>query len=228
MIRINLLPHREEKRKQKKAAFYALLVLGAVVGAMVVLLVGGYNARRISVQNQRNEAIQTAIVGLDKKIAEIAALKQEIEALKARQQAVEDLQGDRNQPVYLMDELVKQTPAGVYLKSFKQEGQKVAINGYAQSQERVSEFLRNLAGVSPWLERPDLIEVKSTGLGQGKTAKKVVEFNLVVNIKRPRDKDLPPGAQPGAGPQTAAGAAASPGAAAKPAGAAAAPAAAHP
>ena len=190
MIRINLLPHREEKRKQKKAAFLALMALSAIIGAGVVLLVGGYNARRISIQNERNQTIKTAIVALDKKIAEIASLKTEIEALKARQQAVEDLQGDRNQPVYLMDELVKQTPTGVYLKSFKQDGQKVALNGYAQSQERVSEFLRNLAGVSPWLEKPDLIEVRSTNLGQGKTAKKVVEFNLNVSIKRPRDKEL--------------------------------------
>lgn len=116
MIRINLLPHREEKRKQKKAAFFALLALGAIVGVGVVLLVGGYNARAISIQNERNQVIKTAITGLDTKIAEIATLKQEIEALKARQQAVEDLQGDRNQPVYLMDELVKQTPPGVYLK----------------------------------------------------------------------------------------------------------------
>jgi type IV pilus assembly protein PilN len=201
MIRINLLPHREEKRKQKKAAFFALLALGALIGVGVVLLVGGYNARAISIQEQRNKVLKTAIVELDTKIAEIATLKQEIEALKARQQAVEDLQGDRNQPVYLMDELVKQTPPGVYLKGFKQEGQKVTVNGFAQSQERVSEFLRNLAGVSPWLERPDLIEVKSTNLGQGKTAKKVVEFNLVVNIKRPRDKDGPAkGARPGAVP----------------------------
>ncbi|RZT06042.1 type IV pilus assembly protein PilN [Duganella sp. CF402] len=191
MIRINLLPHREEKRKQKKAAFFAMLALGGVVGVGIVLLVGGYNARAISIQEQRNQVLKTAIVGLDKKIAEIATLKQEIEALKARQQAVEDLQGDRNQPVYLLDELVKQTPPGVYLKGFKQDGQKVAVNGFAQSQERVSELLRNLAGESPWLEKPDLIEVKSTGLGQGKSARKVVEFNLNVSIKRPRDKDKP-------------------------------------
>ncbi|MBP1206407.1 type IV pilus assembly protein PilN [Duganella sp. 1411] len=192
MIRINLLPHREEKRKQKKSAFFALLALGGVVGVGVVLLVGAYNARALSIQGERNQVLKTAISGLDKKIAEIATLKQEIEALKARQQAVEDLQGDRNQPVYLLDELVKQTPPGVYLKSFKQEGQKVSVLGYAQSQERVSELLRNLAGVSPWLERPDLIEVKSTALGLGKTSKKVVEFNLMVNIKRPRDKDQSP------------------------------------
>ncbi|MYN46580.1 fimbrial assembly protein [Pseudoduganella sp. FT93W] len=193
MIRINLLPHREEKRKQKKSAFFALLTLGGILGVGVVLLVGGYNARSISVQNARNQVIKEAISGLDKQIAEIATLKQEIEALKARQQAVEDLQGDRNQPVYLLDELVRQTPAGVYLKSFKQDGQKVAVIGYAQSQERVSELLRNLAGVSPWLERPDLIEVKSTGLGQGKTTRKVVEFNLQVYIKRPREQDAPAG-----------------------------------
>lgn len=200
MIRINLLPHREEKRKQKKSAFFALLALGGVIGVGVVLLVGGYNARALSIQAERNQVLKTAISGLDKKIAEIATLKQEIEALKARQQAVEDLQGDRNQPVYLLDELVRQTPAGVYLKSFKQEGQKVSVLGYAQSQERVSELLRNLAGVSPWLERPDLIEVKSTALGQGKTSKKVVEFNLMVHIKRPRDKDKPPGDKGGPKP----------------------------
>ncbi|MYM28816.1 fimbrial assembly protein [Duganella sp. CY15W] len=206
MIRINLLPHREAKRKQKKQAFYALLALGGVVGVGVVLLVGAYNARAISIQEQRNQVLKTAIVDLDRKIAEIATLKQEIEALKARQQAVEDLQGDRNQPVYLLDELVRQTPPGVYLKAFRQDGQKVAVNGYAQSQERVSELLRNLAGVSPWLERPDLIEVKSTGLGQGKTAKKVVEFNLNVNIKRPRDKDKPEDGAKGKAPAAPAGA----------------------
>jgi type IV pilus assembly protein PilN len=197
MMRINLLPHREEKRKQKRSAFFALLTLGGIIGVGAVLVVGGYNARAISIQSERNQVLKTAIGGLDKKIVEIATLKQEIEALKARQQAVEDLQGDRNQPVYLLDELVRQTPPGVYLKSFKQEGQKVAVLGYAQSQERVSELLRNLAGVSPWLERPDLIEVKSTALGQGKNGRKVVEFHLMVNIKRPRDKDLPPGLPPG-------------------------------
>lgn len=210
MIRINLLPHREEKRKQKKAAFVALLTLGALAGVAVVLLVGVVNGRRLAIQGERNQAIKAAITVLDSKISEIATLKQEIEALKARQQAVEDLQGDRNQPVYLMDELVKQTPAGVYLKSFKQDGQKVTVLGYAQSQERVSELLRNLAGASPWLERPELVEVRSTGLGQGKTAKKVVEFNLVVSIRRPRDKDLPADAAKPAGQRPGPGTAAAP------------------
>lgn len=189
MVRINLLPHREEKRRQRKAAFVALLVLAALIGIGIVLLVGGYNARAIAVQEQRNALLRTSIAALDVKIARIATLKQEIEALKARQQAVEDLQGDRNQPVYLLDELVRQTPEGVFLKGFRQDGQRVAIDGYAQSQERVSELLRNLSSASPWLERPDLIEVKAGTIGQAKTPRKVVEFSLIVGIKRPREKD---------------------------------------
>ena len=213
MIRINLLPHREEKRKQKKAAFFALLILGGILGVVLVLIVGVYNASQISIQNERNLVLKTANQALDKKIAEIATLKQEIESLKARQQAVEDLQGDRNQPVYLLDELVKQTPEGVYLKSFSQTAQRVNMAGFAQSQERVSELLRNLTSASPWLERPELGETRASIIGQGKDVRRVVEFSLSVDIKRPRDKDAvaraatgkgKPGAVPGT-PGTASG-----------------------
>jgi type IV pilus assembly protein PilN len=204
MIRINLLPHREETRKQKKAAFLALMVLSAIVGAIVVLAVGAYNGRRLSVQEERNRVIAVAIAGLDKKIVEIATLKQEIEALKARQQAVEDLQGDRNQPVYLLDELVKQTPDGVYLKAFTQEGQRVSMSGYAQSQERVSEFLRNLSSHSQWLERPELIEVRAVPLAKSRGARKIVEFTLNIGIRRARDKDKVDPARPVAARQASA------------------------
>ncbi|MES2296289.1 MAG: PilN domain-containing protein [Pseudomonadota bacterium] len=189
MLRINLLPHREARRKQKKAAFLVLLALAAAVGTTVVLMVGGYNAARIAIQNERNQVIKQANGELDKKIAEIATLKEEIEGLKARQQAVEDLQGDRNQPVYLMDELVKQTPAGVYLRSIKQDGQRVAITGVAQSQERVAELLRNLASGSPWLERPEFGGTQASTLDKSKTGKKVFDFSVTVGIKRPRDKE---------------------------------------
>lgn len=189
MIRINLLPHREAKRKQKQVAFIAMLVLGGLLGVAVVLLVGGWNASRIAIQEQRNAALSTENAELDKKIKDIATLKEEINALKSRQQAVEDLQGDRNQPVYLFDELVRQTPEGVYLKGFEQSGQRVILNGYAQSQERVAELLRNLSGNSPWLERPDLTEVKAATLTQGKIVRKAVEFTLAVNIKRARESE---------------------------------------
>jgi type IV pilus assembly protein PilN len=212
MIRINLLPHRETRRKQRQAAFVALLALGGVAGAALVLLVGGYNASRIATQNERNLVLKNANAELDKKIGKIASLKSEIEALKARQQAVEDLQGDRNQPVYLLDELVRQTPDGVYLKSFRQDGQRVMLNGYAQSQERVAELLRNLSGASQWLERPDLTEVRAATLAQSKTGRKVVEFTLNVAIKRARasDDDGKPSAKPNAKPNAKADAAAKP------------------
>ncbi|MCD2517024.1 PilN domain-containing protein [Massilia sp. G4R7] len=197
MIRINLLPHREAKRKQKQAAFVALMALGGLAGVAIVLLVGAWNASRIAVQDERNLVLKTAGAELDKKIADIKTLKEEIEALKARQQAVEDLQGDRNQPVYLLDELVRQTPEGVYLKSFRQTGQLVTLNGYAQSQERVAELLRNVSGSSTWLERPNLTEVKVATLEKSKSGRKVVEFQMDVQIKRPREQEELPG-KPGA------------------------------
>lgn len=189
MIRINLLPHREARRKERKNAFIVMLALSLVMGGVGVLAGAGYIGNNISNQNERNEYIKAENKKLDAQIAEIATLKQEIEALKARQQAVEDLQSDRNQPVFLMDQLVKQVPEGIYLRSFKQAGQRVVLNGHAQSNERVSELLRNLSNNSPWLERPDLIEIRSTGAGQGKDAKKVYEFTVNVGIKRPRDAE---------------------------------------
>ena len=200
MIRINLLPHREAKRKQKQSAFVALMALGGLVGAGIVLLVGGYNASQILVQNERNEVLKQASAELDKKIGEITTLKEEIAALQARQQAVEDLQGDRNQPVYLLDELVRQAPDGVHLKTVKQDGQRVILTGAAQSQERVAELLRNVSGPSPWLERPNLTEVKVAPLAQSKTGRKVVEFSMDVAIKRPREQQADDGTGPGAQP----------------------------
>src|SRR5271165_6268158 len=119
MIKINLLPHREEKRKQKKHDFYTLMVLASIIGVVLVIAVGIVNATQILVQNQRNHLIKAENDKLDDEIKEIATLREEIDSLKARQQAVEDLQGDRNQPVYLLSELVAQTPEGIYLRSVK-------------------------------------------------------------------------------------------------------------
>lgn len=209
MVRINLLPHREEARKYRKAAFLRLLLLSAAMGGALALGIGGVIGAQIADQNQRNDFIKVEIAKLDAEIKEIATLKEEIEALKARQQAVEDLQSDRNQPVYLMDELVKQVPEGIYLRAFKQDNQRVVLNGYAQSNERVSELLRNLGNHSPWLERPDLVEIRSAGVGQGKDVKKVFAFTVNVGIKRPREMD--PAASSAAAPVTAAPGAAAPG-----------------
>lgn len=186
MVKINLLPHREAKRKQKKNAFYAMLMMSFVVGAGAVAATGSVIDHQISAQQQRNNFIQMENAKLDTQIREVASLKQEIEGLKARQKAVEDLQSDRNQPVHLMDELVKQVPEGIYLKSFKQNDQSVVLNGVAHSNERVSELLRNLGNNSPWLERPDLVEIRATSAGN-KGSRRVYEFTVNVRIKRTTD-----------------------------------------
>ena len=209
MIKINLLPHREEKRNQRKYDFYTLMALAAIIGVVLVIAVGVINATEILVQEQRNHLIKAENDKLDDEIKEIATLRSEIDGLKARQQAVEDLQGDRNQPVYLLSELVAQTPEGIYLRSVKQDGQKVVLMGYAQSNERVSEFLKNLSSHSDWLNKPDLIVINAAGVGQGKAAKKVFDFTINVAIQRPRDREAAaaagtaaPGAAPGAAPAT--------------------------
>lgn len=189
MIKINLLPHREAKRKQLKNDFYTLLLLAGIVAALIIISVGTFFSMRISQQVDKNNFITSENVKLDEKIKEVASLKQEIDSLKARQQAVEDLQGDRNQPVFMLDELVKLTPEGIYLKALKQEGQRILLNGYAQSNQRVSEFLRNLGNNSTWMYKPELVEIKSAGLGQGRDAKKVFDFTINVPIKRPRELD---------------------------------------
>ena len=186
-ISINLLPHRVIRREQRRRAFISLCILTTVVGLAVVLLVGGVFQAAISLQNSRNEFIAAENRKLDEQIKQVASLQQEIDALRARQQAVEDLQSDRNQPVHLLDELVKLTPEGIYLRSVKQENLKVVVAGVAQSNERVSEFLRNLSEKSAWIEKPNLIEIKSSAVQSTQTqrgAARLYEFSLDVLIKR--------------------------------------------
>ncbi len=189
MIKINLLPHREARRKQLKSDFYSLLLLAAILAVVVIITVGLYYSQQLTIQNDRIEYIKGEIKVLDGKIAEIADLKQEIEALRARQEAVEDLQGDRNQPVYLMDELVKLTPEGVFLKTINQQGQRVMLEGFAQSQDRVAEYMRNLGGHSEWLYKPELVAIKAQNFVDGKKQVRVSDFKINVGIKRPREKE---------------------------------------
>jgi type IV pilus assembly protein PilN len=185
MIRINLLPHRELRRERRKKDFIGLGVLTALIAAAIVFLVGVYNSNQISRQEDRNQFVKKKNEDLDAKIKEIASLRQEIDALKARQKAVEDLQSDRTVPVHILDELVKYTPEGIFFKQIKQEEKKLTLLGLAQSNEKVSELLRNLQGNTPWMERPELIEIKSAVLPQpnGKEGKKVFEFQLSTLIK---------------------------------------------
>lgn len=185
MILINLLPHREEKRRRRKTAFFSGLGVAAVVGLLVVGLWYTVLEQMISAQRGRNDFLTAEIKKLDAQIKDIATLKAEIEALKARQKAVEDLQTDRNIPVYLLNELVKQTPEGVYLTSIKQAQQNVTVTGVAQTNERVSELLRNTAYNSPWLERPELIEIKAAQ-ANAKDPRRLFDFSMRLSLKRPQ------------------------------------------
>ena len=187
MILINLVPHREARRQQRKQAFFAgigmaVLAGAAIVGAWYVIVSG-----QISTQEEHNQFLANEIKRLDAQISDVATLKAEIEALKARQKAVEDLQADRNMPVYLLNELVKQTPEGVYLTSVKQAGQQVAITGVAQTNERISEFLRNTASNSPWLEKPQLVEIRAQTMqvAGSKDQRRMFTFIMGVTLKRP-------------------------------------------
>ncbi|MCK6427678.1 MAG: PilN domain-containing protein [Burkholderiaceae bacterium] len=177
-IRINLLPHREARRERQKKTFYALTMLSFVAGIALVGLVWSVLQGYIGGQLERNQYIENENRKLDVQIKEIATLRQEIEALRARQRAVEDLQADRNQPVYLMDELTKQTPEGIYLRAIKQEDRKVNVTGWAASNERVSEFLRNLQNNSRYLERPELVEIKIAGQTPQNVQRRLFEFSL--------------------------------------------------
>lgn len=181
--RINLLPHREMRRERRKKDFVVLGVLTAILAALGCLLVALAIDNRIEEQRARNDFIRTENAKLDEQIKEIATLRAEIDALRARQAAVESLQTNRTIPVHLMDELVKHVPEGLYLKSMRQDERKVTLVGYAQSNDRVSELLRNLANNTPWLERPELVEIKAVQVGSGKAnandgGRRLYEFSL--------------------------------------------------
>jgi type IV pilus assembly protein PilN len=176
--RVNLLPHRAAKRERQKKLFWFLTALSAVAGSLMVAVVWTVLQGYIANQEARNEFVRNENRKLDTQIKEIATLRQEIDGLRARQRAVEDLQADRNQPVYLLDEVAKQVPEGIYLRSIKQEDRKVNVTGWAASNERVSEFLRNLQNNSRVLERPELIEIKIAGQGPSGMNRRVFEFAL--------------------------------------------------
>jgi type IV pilus assembly protein PilN len=192
VILINLLPHREEKRRQRKRAFFATLGVSALLGLLVAGVWYAVLMQMTSAQQARNDFLKAEIARLELQIKDIATLRAEIDALKARQKAVEDLQTDRNVPVYLLDELVKQTPEGIYLTSVKQQGQVVLVTGLAQTNERVSEFLRNTLYSSPWLERPELVEIKTATPAPGapgatnRDQRRLNEFSMRLSLKRPQ------------------------------------------
>lgn len=182
MILINLLPHRELARKRARELFNLMVGGSALGGALIAGGIYLWYQNSITNQEERNAFLQTEIRKLDNEIKEIASLQEEIEALKARQQAVEDLQADRTLPVHLLNDAVRHLPDGIYLKSIKQENRNVLLSGVAQSNERVSDLLRNLSRHSEWITQPELIEIVASNLALSPREQRRV-YNFVVRVQ---------------------------------------------
>jgi type IV pilus assembly protein PilN len=184
-IRINLLPHREQKRQARQRQFFTLMISLAILGLAVIALVHGVLAAQIESQESRNRVLKAEIAKLDEQIKEIDRLRDQIQAVLARKQVVETLQGNRSEAVHLLDQLVRQLPDGIYLRSVKQVGAKVTVGGYAQSNARVSTLMRNIEA-SPWLSNPELVEIKLVPAPGVPAARdlKINEFTLTFLIRR--------------------------------------------
>lgn len=185
MILINLLPHREAARKLRRDIFNISLAASVVLGVVLAGLIYLWYQAQISAQQGQNQILQSEIKQFDAQIKDIAGLESEITALRARQQAVEDLQADRNLPVHLLSELVTQLPDGVYVSSMRQENQSVTLQGVAQSNERVSELLRNLAYNTPWFSKPELVEIVAGSVNLSpRDQRRVANFTIRVRLTR--------------------------------------------
>jgi len=183
IVRINLLPHREERRRARQRQFVSLTAAMAVLSLAAILLVHGILKAQIDNQNSRNALLKTEIAKLDEQIKEIDRLREQIQAVISRKQVVETLQANRSEAVHLLDQLVRQLPDGVYLRSIKQTGPKVTLVGYAQSNARVSTLMRNIES-SPWVEKPELVEIRLVPAPNAGGAPKVSEFTLNLQVKR--------------------------------------------
>jgi type IV pilus assembly protein PilN len=193
LILLNLLPHREAARKKKRDQFYAVVVLAALAGVGISLLTYSSLQAAISGQMSNNAMLDGEIKSLDQKIKDIKGLQAQIEALQARQRAVEDVQSDRNQSVHMLAELVQQLPAGVLLTKLVQNEQTVLIGGSAQTNDQVSELLRNLGGRSPWFSRPELIETAAATLSlASKDQRPVFNFSMRATLTRNAGPSISP------------------------------------
>lgn len=191
-IRINLLPHRQERRARQQRLFAVMMVVSAVLGLAVVAAGQMYLTNAKEGQERRNAFLRSEIANLDRQIAEIAQLKEKTENLLSRKEVVESLQTDRSISVHLLHELSRRLPDGLYLKSVKQTGDSLALDGYAQSSARVSTLMRALEEASLF-QNPVLIEVKAAQVG----SLRVNEFSLTVSLERPTE-----GAEQGKGGKT--------------------------
>ncbi len=184
MARINLLPWRAERRKQRQQEFFAMLGLAAVLAVLVSFLIVMYYGGQVEGQMQRNEYLRQQITLVDQQIAEIEELDKKKSNLLSRKQVIEELQASRSQMVHLFDQLVRTIPEGVRLNSIKQTGQELTLEGYAQSNARVSSYMRNLEE-SGWMSNPDLTIIETKGEDRGLPN----AFSLKVTLRSPESEN---------------------------------------
>jgi type IV pilus assembly protein PilN len=188
MIRINLLPHRAEKRRARQVQFAALSLISLVLGALLVGFVHVAIGTQVSYQERRNEYLKQETAILDKQIEEIKKLREQTASLLARKDAVEKLQSDRSDVVHLLDQMLRLLPDGVYLKTLKQTGAKITMVGYAQSNARISTLMRAIED-SPWLKSPALVEIHASSAGGAR----VSEFTLTFSLEKAKPAEAPTG-----------------------------------
>jgi type IV pilus assembly protein PilN len=186
MMRINLLPHRQIKRAERQREFGLMALMAAGAACAVVFLGWQFLGAQRDTQVERNTRIETAISALDKEIADIKDLKDQINNVLERKQIVENLQTNRSQAVIILDELTRQLPEGLYLKSIKQAGNLITLEGVADTNARVATLVRNLS-VSNWMESPNLVEIKSITVNNIKQN----EFTLNVSLKAQKVEEAP-------------------------------------
>ena len=188
MMRINLLPHRAEKRQAKQIQFAALAVISVVLGGVLVGFVQFAIGTQISYQERRNNYLKDETAILDKQIAEIKKLREQTQALLVRKNVVESLQSTRSDVVHLLDQMLRILPDGVSLKTLKQTGNKISVVGYAQSNARISTLMRAIED-SPWLDTPTLVEIHAASLAMSAkgSSSRVSEFSMNFNLSKPQD-----------------------------------------
>jgi type IV pilus assembly protein PilN len=197
MIRVNLLPHRAEKRRARQIQFIAFSVISLVLGAVIVGFVHVAIMAEISYQERRNAYLKKEIAVLDKQIDEIKKLREQTQSLLARKTVVENLQSTRSDVVHLLDQMLRILPDGVYIKSIKQAGLRISMVGHAQSNARVSTLMRAIED-SPWLDTPTLIEIHATKVGSERVSEFSLNFNLTKQVPAapPSAPAVLPAAQP--------------------------------
>jgi type IV pilus assembly protein PilN len=178
MIRVNLLPHRQLRREARQREFGLMAGFVAIAAAVIIFLGWTFINNRIDAQGERNSRLDTAIAKLDKEIADIKDLKDQISTMLDRKQVVENLQTNRSQAVVVLDELSRQLPEGMYLQNIKQQGNVITLEGVADTNARIATLVRNLSS-SQWMESPNLVEIKSIVVNTIKQN----AFTMTVNLK---------------------------------------------